>query len=170
MQGEISANTGVILTMHIGTCRGGHWPSVTGRITNSPESHVETHSVPPGRPGGPCAGWVMMQNPRFAFANRGLLVLSLIAQEEQSQGAGAGVGTDHRAGVVNEYIFHTVFFLQQVCQVVCVLLAVTMADKGSIVSAGNTGGAQLFCQFVDGGFAAPCFGHIDQVALRHPRA
>src|SRR5699024_7040663 len=54
---------------------------------------------------------------------------AVIAQEEERQRAGAGVGADHRPDIVDCDLRHVVLLLQQLRQVFRVLQAVAVADE-----------------------------------------
>ena len=59
----------------------------------------------------------------------------MVAQEEEGQCAGAGVGTDHRAYIVGKDLLDTAGFFQFLCHVVYIVLAITVAVSASIRTA-----------------------------------
>ena len=101
----------------------------------------------------------MLQQARLPFK------LSLIAQEEEGHGAGAGVGADDRTYIANNYILNTVLFLQLACHILSVFDAIAMGDKANIVSAGDTGLSNLLTQSVQRGLSAPGGGDLYQMAF-----
>ena len=62
------------------------------------------------------------------------IYLSVISQEKQRQGAGAGMGTDHRAGVADEYLPNAATLLQNLLQLLGILQTIAMADKSGVRS------------------------------------
>ena len=65
-----------------------------------------------------------------------LFTLAVLAQEEQSQCARAGMGADHRAGVADVDIFYAVFLFDQVTEVLGIFQALAVADEGMAFGVG----------------------------------
>ena len=78
----------------------------------------------------------------------------MLAQIEDGQRAGAGMGADDCAHIVDHNVLDTVLFLCQLFQILGILDAVAVADEDGVVFTGKTGLTQLLCQSLDRGLSA----------------
>ena len=76
---------------------------------------------------------------------------------------GPEVGADDGAHIADDHILGMVGTAEGICQVFCILQAVSMADEEDLIARIDAGLSHLSSHGIDGRPAAPGFGHIYQV-------